>query len=604
MPRLAPRLSRKSWCESCRANHAAPPLDDWFFDSESLIFAAAALALLAAAVALLRRRVARPRLRTPGNAAPRPPRVGVVGAFDLDRQRRLILIRRDNVEHLIMTGGPNDLVIETQVIIEAQVNIEAEDAERRVCGPASSDAEQKPPTQGAATDSRRSARRRRLARARARIKWAKSLSIRSDLLALALLAGAAGAGAGLIGGLFRLALKQADHLRRAMPPLWHDEPRLGLILMIGGAASATALAAWLVRRLMPCAAGSGIPHVEAVIEGALAPAPLLLLPVKFGGGLLAIGAGLALGREGPCVQMGATLASFLGKSFGRNRADRGSLLAAGAGAGLAAAFNAPLAGAAFVLEELIQRFNVRDSVAALGASGSAIVVARLLTGSAPDFVVAAIADPAAGDNLLCFALGGVAGVLGVAYNRVLLGALALADRLTRWPLELRAAVIGAAVGALAWFAPDLAGGGDALTQQALDGAQPLAMIPFLYLLRLGLGAASYAAGAPGGLFAPLLVLGAQMGFLFGGLCHPGLTDPSSQAIAFAVVGMAAFFTAVVRAPLTGVILVTEMTASSTLLLPMLAACFSAMAVATMLDEPPIYDALKQRTVRLANDKPR
>lgn len=568
------------------------------------MFAAAALALLAAAVALLRSRGARSRLRTPGSAAPRPPRVGVVGAFDLDRQRRLILIRRDDVEHLIMTGGPNDLVIETQVIIEPQVSIEAEASERRACGPASSDAEQKQPTQGEATDSRRRARRRRLARARARIKWAKSLSIGSDLLPLALLAGAAGAGAGLIGGLFRQALKQADHLRRAMPLWWHDEPRLGLILMIGGAASATALAVWLVRRLMPCAAGSGIPHVEAVIEGALAPAPLLLLPVKFVGGLLAIGAGLALGREGPCVQMGATLASFLGKSFGRNRADRGSLLAAGAGAGLAAAFNAPLAGAAFVLEELIRRFNVRDSVAALGASGSAIVVARLLTGSAPDFVVAAIADPGAGDNLLCFALGGVAGALGVAYNRVLLGALALADRLARWPLELRAAMIGAAVGALAWFAPDLAGGGDALTQQALDGAQPLAMIPFLYLLRLGLGAASYAAGAPGGLFAPLLVLGAQMGFLFGGLCHPGLADPSSHAIAFAVVGMAAFFTAVVRAPLTGVILVTEMTASSTLLLPMLAACFSAMAVATMLDEPPIYDALKQRAVRLANDKPR
>jgi chloride channel protein, CIC family len=123
------------------------------------------------------------------------------------------------------------------------------------------------------------------------------------------------------------------------------------------------------------------------------------------------------------------------------------------------------------------------------------------------------------------------------------------------------------------------------------------------MLRLVLGAASYAAGTPGGLFAPLLVLGAQMGFLFGALFDPGASDPTAHTATFAVVGMAAFFTAVVRAPLTGIILVTEMTDNSRLLLPMLAACFSAMAVATMLREPPIYDALKERTLALWRKKP-
>ena len=109
--------------------------------------------------------------------------------------------------------------------------------------------------------------------------------------------------------------------------------------------------------------GSGIPHVEAAISGELPPAPFILLPVKFAGGLLAIGAGLALGREGPCMQMGATLAHLVGKTFGRNSADCWSLLAAGAGAGLAAAFNAPLAGSAFVLEELIRQFETRNAIA-------------------------------------------------------------------------------------------------------------------------------------------------------------------------------------------------------------------------------------------------
>jgi chloride channel protein, CIC family len=127
-------------------------------------------------------------------------------------------------------------------------------------------------------------------------------------------------------------------------------------------------------------AGSGIPQVELAIHGDIPPAPFILLPVKFFGGLLAIGAGLALGREGPSVQMGATFAYLLGRSFRRSADDCRTLLAAGAGAGLAAVFNAPLAGSAFVLEELLRKFEIRNAIAALGASGSAIVVARLFTG--------------------------------------------------------------------------------------------------------------------------------------------------------------------------------------------------------------------------------
>ncbi len=149
--------------------------------------------------------------------------------------------------------------------------------------------------------------------------------------------------------------------------------------MMGLAALAAALAALLVRRLSPAAIGSGIPHVEAVIAVQLPPAPIALLPVKFIGALLAIGSGLALGREGPCVQMGATLAHLIGRR--RDWPDRQALLAAGAGAGLAAAFNAPFAGAVFVLEELLRRFDMRNAVAALGASMSAIVVARQFTGA-------------------------------------------------------------------------------------------------------------------------------------------------------------------------------------------------------------------------------
>jgi len=553
-------------------------MSDAFFQSEALTYAVAAIAFLAGAhlLLLIFRRAFRHRLRVPARGAGHgnAELLGIAKSFVLDRKRQLLSVRRDNVEHLIMIGGPSDLVIEPDFTATSGHDPNAI-------------GESWPGNDAPVT---------------ARFGWigsyiqpASRIFIGPGLFQLAVVSGIAGAGTGLICGLFRRALETVDRFRISLPVMWHGEPLLGCSLLIAGAAVAAAFSAWLVRRFSEHAIGSGIPHVEAVINGELPPASFILLPVKFIGGLLAIGAGFALGREGPSVQMGATIAHLLGKTLGRNAADCRSLLAAGAGAGLAAAFNAPFAGAAFVLEELTRKFDTREAIAALGASGSAIVVVRLFTGPASDFIVTNLPYPELGDNLLCIGLGVIAGLLGVVYNRVLFGALAIADRLAGWPVEVRAAMVGAAVGALAWFAPGLVGGGDTLTQRTLDGSEALALLPFIYLLRLFLGAVSYAAGTPGGLFAPLLVLGAQMGFIFGGLVNPGMTDPTSHAVAFAVVGMAALFTAVVRSPLTGMILVTEMTENSQLLLPMLAACFSAMAVATMLREPPIYDALKART---------
>jgi predicted enzyme related to lactoylglutathione lyase len=161
-------------------------------------------------------------------------------------------------------------------------------------------------------------------------------------------------------------------------------------------------------------------------------------------------------------------------------------------------------------------------------------------------------------------------------------------------VKVRAGVVGAAVGVLAWFAPGLVGGGDMITQRTLAGTEILALVPLGFVVRFALGAVSYAAGTPGGLFAPLLVLGAQFGLLFGVLCHLAFPALDIQPEAFALVGMAALFTGVVRAPLTGVVLVTEMTASVTMLLPMLGACFAAMLVPTLLRNAPIYDSLRER----------
>jgi CIC family chloride channel protein len=417
------------------------------------------------------------------------------------------------------------------------------------------------------------------------------------LVTLGLLSLLAGAAAGLVTASFRLALEHADRLRDALIGWAHGWHLAGLLLVVASCAAAVAVAASLVRRYSPYASGSGIPHVEAVLKGELTQVPYRLIWVKFFGGLFAIGSGLALGREGPSVQMGASLANLLGEAFRRNGDDCKVLLAAGAGAGLATAFNAPIGGAVFVLEELTRRFDTRVTIATLGASAGAIAVARVLLGDAPDFDVERLPYPGFGTLFIYLALGIIAGCLGVAYNHVILATLAVAERLREWPVETRAALVGAAVGLLAWFLPDLVGGGDPITRRTLSGTETVASVSAIFLLRFVLGPLSYAAGTPGGLFAPILVLGAQSGFLLANFSYPWVPDITPISTALAVVGMAAFFTAVVRAPLTGIILVIEMTAGFTLLLPMLGACFTAMLVPNLLRDAPIYDSLRERILQ-------
>jgi CIC family chloride channel protein len=418
---------------------------------------------------------------------------------------------------------------------------------------------------------------------------------RRNLLGLAAMALIVGAATGCVGAIFRLLLAHADRLRDVIISWGHGHAIWGFLIVVGACAIATLVAVWMVRQFSPHASGSGIPHVEAVLHEQIPPAPFGLVPVKFFGGLLAIGSGLALGREGPTVQIGAGIAVFAARVCRFCWADARVLFAAGAGAGLATAFNAPIAGLVFVLEELVQSFEHRIAVAALAALATAIPVARLFLGDAPDFHVEPLSYPIAETAPLFFVLGAIAGLLAVAYNRTLLAAIAARDSFGRFA---SAGLIGASVGILAWLAPELVGGGDQITQRTLIGDESMTIVGFAFLIRFGLGAVSYAAGTPGGLFAPLLVLGAQSGLLFGAACRFAFPALAIQPQAFALVGMAAFFTGVVRAPVTGIVLVAEMTGNVTMLLPMLGACFVAMLVPMLMRNAPIYDSLREHTLRL------
>jgi CIC family chloride channel protein len=319
-----------------------------------------------------------------------------------------------------------------------------------------------------------------------------------------------------------------------------------------------------------------------------------LLPVKMLGGMLALGSGLALGREGPTVQIGGAIGDLVARLLDATTRERLTLIAAGAGAGLAAAFNAPLSGLVFVLEEVQRDFRRGVFGAAFIASAIATVIAQLALGQMPVFTVPHYPAPPLATLPAFAVLGVVTGLLGVAFNRGLLVTLNFFAIIQQHSALALAAAIGALVGLISWFSPQAVGSGHALAEIVLVGQVSLAMLPLWFLLRFGLTLVSYGTSAPGGIFAPLLVLGALIGLGIGHIAHWLAPLAVPEAGVFAVVGMAAYFAAIVRAPLTGIVLIMEMTGDYDQMLPLLISCFCAYAVAEWLRDLPIYEALLER----------
>jgi len=413
---------------------------------------------------------------------------------------------------------------------------------------------------------------------------------RRHILPKALLVGLT---AGLLASAFRIALQAVERgrigLLSGLP--WPERIPVGVgIGVVGGA-----LGLWLVRRFSPEAGGSGIPQIKGFILGERSLEWRRLLPTKFLAGVIGIGGGLALGREGPTIQMGGATGLMVSEWFRvkPGEGERKALIAAGAGAGLAAAFNAPLAGVMFVLEELSGNFTPVVLVAAFLASVSADVVGRVLTGEMPVFHLHDMPAPSLSVLPAALLLGVGTGLVGVLFNRCLLKSLDLQARL-RWSPWALGGMAGAFVGLAGAIYPGVAGTGGALAEQALTGEIALRWLPAFFLARFFLTMSSYGTGAAGGIFAPLLVLGAIGGLAFGHLAHAVVPSMASQPEVFAVIGMGGLLTAIVRAPLTGIVLMIELTGKYDFMLPLLACCLVAYGVAEALRDIPIYEALRER----------
>lgn len=410
--------------------------------------------------------------------------------------------------------------------------------------------------------------------------------------ALRLVAGAAVVGmlTGLLGTGFLIALKAGDRLRGTLTGgLASWPPVLGWLALACLVACAAGAAAWLVGRFAPNAHGSGIPDVERVLRGNGRPHHSGVLPVKFLGGWLALSAGLLLGREGPMVQMGAVIGEKAGRLFPGLKGTWKSLMAAGAGAGLATAFNAPVGGTIFILEEVFRKITPLTFTLAATAASVAVFLQRAVFHMPQDYAVPTIPEAPAAAVWLFFLFGAAVGILGVAYNRLLLGLLAISKKMRGIPVPAKAAAIGFVVGTAGWFAPGWIGGGDDITQAIFTSRPQVWVLLGIASLRFFLGPLSYATGTPGGLFAPVIAMGALVGTATGAL--PMLSELVPSPLAFTVAGMAAFFTATVRAPLTGIVICLEMTGCYSLFFPLLAACLGAHLIPTLLKDPPIYDAL-------------
>jgi chloride channel protein, CIC family len=411
-----------------------------------------------------------------------------------------------------------------------------------------------------------------------------------------------GFGAGLVALLFRAALTGADALRNGMIVWAQRMPYWGWIFPILFGAVGAGISVAVTRRFAPEASGSGIPHLEAVLHRFRKLEWKRILPVKFFGGILSIGSGMALGREGPTVQMGGAVGDAISKWLKVPTRERLTLISAGAGAGLAAAFNAPLSGLIFVLEEVRRDFQPMVFGAVFIAAAIADIVVRIGAGQFPVFTVPSYPMPPL-TALPIFALLGVAaGLLGVLFNRGLLTAIRLYARLPgRFALPA-AAITGGLIGLVGWFSPIMVGSGNSLAESILKGDMLLAAIPLFFGMRFLLTTSSYGSGAPGGIFAPLLVLGALIGLAIGQIAHNLAPAIVPIPAVFAVVGMAAYFAAIVRAPLTGIMLIVEMTGNYSQMLPLLVACFCAYGVAEFLKDLPIYEALLERDLKRSGEK--
>lgn len=432
--------------------------------------------------------------------------------------------------------------------------------------------------------------------------------LNKDIISFRLLVGALVTGCitGIVCAFFEAIPDALNHIRTSLfiesswSPIYVYMAAFALSAILGG------VAIYFTKKYAPEAGGSGIPEIEGAMIDLRPVRYKRVLPVKFFCGLLSLSSGMILGREGPSIQIGGNLGAMVSDKLKFSKEDFHTLLAAGAASGLASAFNAPLAGIMFVLEELRMQFKFSFS------SVQAVTVAVIFSTICRDYIsstnpVFALPNFANVDlhDLVCFLMFGVIiGLSGVLFNRCVAFFQDFYQFLHKGKLVrtvIIVSIVAGCFGALSIYEPQFGSSGMAFIPNWVITSLPLTVLLVLLLVRLLGIFLCFCSGIPGGIFAPSLSIGTLLGSVFGiFMVKLGYInfDPGIMAI----VGMGAFFAASVRAPVTGIILVCEMTNNFQFLLPMLVTVFTAVYVAALLNGKPIYSQILERTLRMSGNQ--
>jgi chloride channel protein, CIC family len=360
--------------------------------------------------------------------------------------------------------------------------------------------------------------------------------------------------------------------------------------------------AWaIVHYVAPEASGSGVPEIEGALLHVRPVFWRRLLLVKFFAGILSLSAKMVMGREGPTIQIGGNLGKMLSTVFRLSVHRCDTLIAAGSAAGLAAAFNAPLAGVLFVMEEMRNQFNY--SFTSFKMVVICCVMATLtmqyFMGSGPVINMQVFDLPNLHSLWLFLLFGVVVGIVGLLFNKVLIGSLDQLDKLTLKSKFVFVLLVGSVIGFLASYYPASVGGGYVIINQALTMSPTFDVLCLLLVVRFVTTMLSYTTGVPGGFFAPMLALGTLLGLAFFYVLNYFIVDLSVHPGMFAIAGMGALFAACIRSPITGVVLVVEMTQNYSLILPLMITCITSTTVVQLAHNAPIYTQLLRRTLKLS-----
>jgi len=356
----------------------------------------------------------------------------------------------------------------------------------------------------------------------------------------------------------------------------------------------------LMIKIEPMITGSGIPQVQGILIGKMRIKWLRVVLLKFIGGIISIGAGLSLGREGPSVQIGAASGIGVSRMTKGNKTQEKFCVVFGSSAGLSAAFNAPMAGVLFAFEELQKSFSVPVLLGCMSASTISNFISSAFFGLEPIFNFKIKKQIPMTQYPYLLLLGVALGIMGFLFNKFILLAVNRYDKYFKFPVEFKPIIPFLFTGIMGLNLPILLGGGSQIITEFAYNEYTIIFIASLLVLKFIFTIVSYSSSSPGGIFLPLLSIGATIGCLMARIFVDCFGMDTDYIKIFITLGMAGYFSSVVKSPVTGIILITEMTGGVGNLFSISFVCVISYLVAILLKSEPVYEMLLKNTLSKKN----